>query len=70
MQKEPKLLKNGNVGFVKMIPNKRMAVETFSKNISLGSFAVKEMRQTCGGRIVDTTSLKLRFRSKILIVFS
>ncbi|KAH7295616.1 hypothetical protein KP509_27G057500 [Ceratopteris richardii] len=30
LEKEPKLLKNGDVGFVKMIPTKPMTVETFA----------------------------------------
>ena len=45
LEKEPKFLKNGDVGSVKMIPTKPIVVETFSKYPPLGCFAVRDMRQ-------------------------
>ncbi|XP_020263076.1 elongation factor 1-alpha-like [Asparagus officinalis] len=49
LEKEPKFLKNGDAGFVKMIPTKPMVVETFSEYPPLGRFAVRDMRQTAVG---------------------
>ncbi|KAF5752530.1 elongation factor 1-alpha-like [Tripterygium wilfordii] len=46
LEKEPKFLKNGDAGMVKMIPTKPMVVETFSEYPSLGRFVVRDMRQT------------------------
>ncbi|KAK4408914.1 Elongation factor 1-alpha [Sesamum angolense] len=43
---EPKFLKNGDAGLVKMVPTKPMVVETFSEYPPLGRFAVRDMRQT------------------------
>ncbi|KAK6921181.1 Translation elongation factor EFTu/EF1A, C-terminal [Dillenia turbinata] len=44
-EKEPKFLKNGDTGFVKMVPTKPIVVETFFKYPSLGRFVVRDMRQ-------------------------
>ena len=38
LEKEPKFLKNGDAGFVKMIPTKPMVVETFSEYSPTWSF--------------------------------
>ncbi|RWW33578.1 hypothetical protein GW17_00001709 [Ensete ventricosum] len=46
LEKEPKFLKNGDAGLVKMIPTKPMVVETFAEYPPLGRFAVRDMRQT------------------------
>ncbi|KAI5076508.1 hypothetical protein GOP47_0008573 [Adiantum capillus-veneris] len=46
LEKEPKFLKNGDAGFVKMIPTKPITMETFSEYPPLGSFAVRDMRKT------------------------
>ncbi|KAJ0809128.1 putative protein-synthesizing GTPase [Helianthus annuus] len=35
-EKEPKFLKNGDAGMIKMIPTKSMVVETFSEYPPLG----------------------------------
>ncbi|XP_058754908.1 elongation factor 1-alpha-like [Vicia villosa] len=45
IEKEPKLLKNGDACMVKMIPTKPMVVETFAEYPPLGHFAVRDMRQ-------------------------
>ncbi|KAL6988971.1 hypothetical protein U1Q18_014723 [Sarracenia purpurea var. burkii] len=45
LEKEPKFLKNGDAGLVKMIPSKAMVVETFAEYPQLGRFAVRDMRQ-------------------------
>jgi elongation factor 1-alpha len=46
IEKEPKFLKNGDAGIIKMIPTRPMVVETFSEYPPLGRFAVRDMRQT------------------------
>ncbi|MCO5591735.1 hypothetical protein L7F22_045727 [Adiantum nelumboides] len=46
LEKEPKSLKNGDAGFVKMILTKPMTIETFYDYPPLGWFAVRDMRQT------------------------
>ncbi|MCO5607826.1 hypothetical protein L7F22_062027 [Adiantum nelumboides] len=46
LEKEPKFLKNGDAGFVKMISTKPMTVETFFDYSPLGRFVVRDMRQT------------------------
>jgi len=51
LEKEPKFLKKGNAGVVKMIPTKPMTVETFAEYPPLGRFAVRDMRQTAVGVI-------------------
>ncbi|KAK6928935.1 Translation elongation factor EFTu/EF1A, C-terminal [Dillenia turbinata] len=44
-EKEPKFLKNGDAGFVKIVPTKPIVVETFFEYPSLGRFVVRDMRQ-------------------------
>ncbi|KAK6794424.1 hypothetical protein RDI58_007877 [Solanum bulbocastanum] len=43
LEKEAKLLKNGDAGMVNMIPTKPMVVETFAEYPTLGRFAVRDM---------------------------
>ncbi|MCD7454195.1 hypothetical protein HAX54_023909 [Datura stramonium] len=43
LEKEPKFLKNGDAGMVKMIPTKPMVVETISRYPPLGHFAVLKL---------------------------
>ncbi|KAK6947252.1 Translation elongation factor EFTu/EF1A, C-terminal [Dillenia turbinata] len=45
LEKELKFLKNGDAGFIKMVPTKPMVVETFFEYPALGRFAVRDMRQ-------------------------
>jgi len=42
----PKFLKKGDAGIVKMIPQKPMCVEAYTEYPPLGRFAVRDMRQT------------------------
>ncbi|GJN03300.1 hypothetical protein PR202_ga20730 [Eleusine coracana subsp. coracana] len=44
LEKEPKFVKNGDAGMVKMIPTKPMVVEIFSEYPPLGRFTVGDMR--------------------------
>nr|AAF63516.1 translation elongation factor 1a [Capsicum annuum] len=58
LEKEPKFLKNGDAGMVKMIPTKPMVVETFAENPPLGRFAVRDMRQTVAVGVVKNVDKK------------
>ncbi|KAG6521511.1 hypothetical protein ZIOFF_018634 [Zingiber officinale] len=58
LEKEPKFLKNGDAGFIKMIPTKQMVVETFSEYPPLGRFAVRDMRQTVAVGVIKSVEKK------------
>ncbi|RWR76950.1 elongation factor 1-alpha [Cinnamomum micranthum f. kanehirae] len=58
LEKEPKFLKNGDAGLVKMIPTKPMVVETFSGYPPLGRFAVRDMRQTVAVGVIKSVEKK------------
>ncbi|KAG6431216.1 hypothetical protein SASPL_109293 [Salvia splendens] len=58
LEKEPKFLKNGDAGMVKMIPTKPMVVETFSQYPPLGRFAVRDMRQTVAVGVIKSVEKK------------
>uniref|UniRef100_A0ACD5WBU8 Uncharacterized protein n=1 Tax=Avena sativa TaxID=4498 RepID=A0ACD5WBU8_AVESA len=58
IEKEPKFLKNGDAGIVKMIPTKPMVVETFSTYPPLGRFAVRDMRQTVAVGVIKGVEKK------------
>ncbi|RRT76934.1 hypothetical protein B296_00004162, partial [Ensete ventricosum] len=58
LEKEPKFLKNGDAGLVKMIPTKPMVVETFSEYPPLGRFDVRDMRQTVAVGVIKRIEKK------------
>ncbi|KAH6766239.1 GTP binding Elongation factor Tu family protein [Perilla frutescens var. hirtella] len=58
LEKEPKFLKNGDAGMIKMIPTKPMVVETFSTYPPLGRFAVRDMRQTVAVGVIKSVEKK------------
>ncbi|KAF2299946.1 hypothetical protein GH714_006375 [Hevea brasiliensis] len=58
LEKEPKFLKNGDAGFVKIIPTKPVVVETFSEYPPLGRFAVRDMRQTFAVGVIKSVEKK------------
>ncbi|XP_019199124.1 PREDICTED: eukaryotic peptide chain release factor GTP-binding subunit-like [Ipomoea nil] len=58
LEKEPKFLKNGDAGMVKMLPTKPMVVETFSEYPPLGRFAVRDMRQTVAVGVIKNVDKK------------
>ncbi|XP_024466589.1 elongation factor 1-alpha isoform X14 [Populus trichocarpa] len=58
LEKEPKFLKNGDAGMIKMIPTKPMVVETFSAYPPLGRFAVRDMRQTVAVGVIKSVEKK------------
>ncbi|MCO5581898.1 hypothetical protein L7F22_035787 [Adiantum nelumboides] len=53
-----KFLKNGDAGFVKMIPTKPMTVETFSDYPPLRRFAVRDMRKTIAMEVIKSVEKK------------
>jgi len=58
LEKFPKALKNGDAGFVRMVPTKPMCVETFADYPPLGRFAVRDMRQTVAVGVVKAVEKK------------
>ncbi|KAG6551216.1 hypothetical protein Mapa_007452 [Marchantia paleacea] len=58
LELEPKFLKNGDAGVVKMKPTKPMTVETFSGYPSLGRFAVRDMRPTVAVGVIKSVERK------------
>ncbi|KAL2922152.1 Elongation factor 1-alpha [Bienertia sinuspersici] len=58
IEKEPKFLKNGDAGFVKMIPTKPMVVETFAEYPPLGRFAMRDMRRTIAVGVIKNVEKK------------
>ncbi|KAG6760336.1 hypothetical protein POTOM_036847 [Populus tomentosa] len=58
LEKEPKFLKNGDAGMIKMIPTKPMVVESFSEYPPLGRFAVRDMRQTVAVGVIKSVEKK------------
>jgi elongation factor 1-alpha len=46
LEENPKFLKAGDSGMVRMIPSKKMCVESFTEYPPLGRFAVRDMRVT------------------------
>jgi elongation factor 1-alpha len=58
LESAPKFFKNGDAGFVKMIPTKPMVAETFSQYPPLGRFAVRNMRQTVAVGVIKSVEKK------------
>ncbi|KAF9612827.1 hypothetical protein IFM89_004237 [Coptis chinensis] len=58
LEKEPKFLKNGDAGMVKMLRTKPMVVETFSEYPPLGRFAIRDMRQTVAVGVIKSVEKK------------
>ncbi|MDE1851916.1 MAG: translation elongation factor EF-1 subunit alpha [Candidatus Micrarchaeota archaeon] len=56
LQKNPELIKNGDVALVKIKPTKAICVEKYSEFPQLGRFAIRDMGQTvAAGVILDIT---------------
>ena len=45
-EENPKFIKSGDAGIVRLVPSKPMCVEPFAEFPPLGRFAVRDMRQT------------------------
>jgi len=54
----PKFLKTGDAGQVKLTPSKPLCVETFSAYAPLGRFAVRDMKQTVAVGVIQETTRK------------
>ncbi|KAI3905096.1 hypothetical protein MKX01_017342, partial [Papaver californicum] len=64
LEKEPKFLKNGDAGIIKMLSTKPMVVETFSLYPPLGRFAVRDMRQKVAVGVIKEVEKKDPTRAK------
>lgn len=53
MEENPGLLKNGDVGMVKITANKPICVETFKEFQPLGRFAIRDTRTVGVGRVME-----------------
>jgi len=58
VEDNPKFIKTGDAGIVKLIPSKPMCVEPFTDYAPLGRFAVRDMRQTVAVGVIKSTTLK------------
>ncbi|KAH9317787.1 hypothetical protein KI387_019556, partial [Taxus chinensis] len=58
LKKEPKVIKNGDAGFFKMIPTKPMVMETFSEYPPLVHFFVRDMHQTIVVEVIKAVEKK------------
>merc|ERR1712070_1181170 len=56
LEENPKFLKKGEAGIVRMIPQKPMCVEAFTDYAPLGRFAVRDMRQTVAVGVIKATT--------------
>ncbi|MCO5558758.1 hypothetical protein L7F22_012344 [Adiantum nelumboides] len=65
LEKEPKFLKNGDAGFVKMIPTKTMTVATFFDYPPIGRFDVRDMRQIVAVGVIKSVEKKDAFGAKV-----
>jgi elongation factor 1-alpha len=54
IEDNPKTLKSGEAGIVKMIPQKSMCVESYAEYPPLGRFAVRDMRQTVAVGVIKS----------------
>jgi len=58
VEDNPKFIKSGDAGIVKLIPSKPMCVEPFTHYAPLGRFAVRDMRQTVAVGVIKATTRK------------
>jgi len=54
LEDNPKFLKNGDSGIVKLIPSKPMCVESYQEYPPLGRFAVRDMKQTVAVGVIKS----------------
>jgi elongation factor 1-alpha len=57
-EENPKFLKKGDAGIVKMVPQKPMCVEAYTEYPPLGRFAVRDMRQTVAVGVIKSVEKK------------
>uniref|UniRef100_A0A7S2TAP8 Elongation factor 1-alpha n=1 Tax=Prorocentrum micans TaxID=2945 RepID=A0A7S2TAP8_PROMC len=56
LEENPKFIKSGDSAMVKLIPSKRMCVESFTEYPPLGRFAVRDMRVTVAVGVIKEAS--------------
>jgi len=54
LEEAPKFIKTGDSALVKMMPSKRLCVESFTEFPPLGRFAVRDMRVTVAVGVVKS----------------
>lgn len=54
LEENPKFIKSGDSALVKMVPSKRMCVESFTEYPPLGRFAVRDMRVTVAVGVIKS----------------
>ncbi|MCO5552268.1 hypothetical protein L7F22_005780 [Adiantum nelumboides] len=64
LENEPKFLKDGDAGFVKMISTEPMTVESFFDYSPLGWFVVRDVRQTVAVGVIKSVE-KDTFGAKV-----
>merc|ERR1719312_596216 len=57
-EENPKFIKSGDAGIVRLVPSKPMCVEPFVDFPPLGRFAVRDMRQTVAVGVIKATTPK------------
>merc|ERR1712200_380703 len=57
-EENPKFIKSGDAGIVRLVPSKPMCVEPFVEFPPLGRFAVRDMRQTVAVGVIKATTPK------------
>merc|ERR1711860_179612 len=57
-EENPKFIKSGDAGIVRLVPSKPMCVEPFIDFPPLGRFAVRDMRQTVAVGVIKATTPK------------
>merc|ERR1712243_425167 len=57
-EENPKFIKSGDAGIVRLVPSKPMCVEAFVDYPPLGRFAVRDMRQTVAVGVIKATTPK------------
>merc|ERR1711942_488532 len=57
-EENPKFIKSGDAGIVRLVPSKPMCVEAFSEYPPLGRFAVRDMRQTVAVGVIKAVTPK------------
>lgn len=58
LEENPKDLKKGDAGLVKLVPSKPMSVETYAEFPPLGRFAVRDMKQTVAVGVIKEVKKK------------
>jgi len=63
-EENPKFLKKGDAGMVKLIPQKPMCVEAYTEYPPLGRFAVRDMRQTVAVGVIKSVEKREEAQKK------